>query len=53
MSGVSFILDSLLVNIMGKKLSFWLSTAYLLCFGCGVVALSASSFPFGVLDGRC
>ena len=29
-------------------MAFWLK-----CFYCGAVALNASFFPFGVLDGRC
>ena len=50
--GENFILDSRLVIFF-----FWKGTVLLAfclyCFDCGAVALSASVFPFGVLDGSC
>ena len=47
--GEMFILDSCLANSWERNCPFGFC---LYCFDCGTVALSASFFPFGVLDGR-
>ena len=36
----------------GRGVATVLSAFCLSCFDCGAVALSASFFPFGILDGR-
>ena len=49
-----FILDSRLAKVWKINCPFgFLLAACCVWMDCGAVALSASFFPFGVLDGRC